>query len=109
MIDFNDQVAVVTGAGRGLGRLYAIDLARRGASVVVNDLGGTMRGEGSDSSVADEVVAEIRAAGGTAVASYESVDSPRRRRGDRRGSGRQLRASRRRDKQRRHLQQHRLR
>jgi NAD(P)-dependent dehydrogenase (short-subunit alcohol dehydrogenase family) len=76
MIDFDDQVAVVTGAGRGLGRLYAIDLARRGASVVVNDLGGTMRGEGSDSSVADEVVAEIRAAGGTAVASYESVDSP---------------------------------
>jgi NAD(P)-dependent dehydrogenase (short-subunit alcohol dehydrogenase family) len=76
MIDFNDQVAVVTGAGRGLGRLYAIDLARRGASVVVNDPGGTMRGEGSDSSVADEVVAEIRAASGTAVASYESVDSP---------------------------------
>ncbi|MDT5077182.1 MAG: hypothetical protein QOJ80_1819 [Mycobacterium sp.] len=76
MIDFHDQVAVVTGSGRGLGRLYAIDLARRGASVVVNDLGGTMRGEGSDSSVADEVVAEIRAAGGTAVASYASVDSP---------------------------------
>jgi NAD(P)-dependent dehydrogenase (short-subunit alcohol dehydrogenase family) len=76
MIDFTDQVAVVTGAGRGLGRLYALDLAKRGASVVVNDLGGTMHGEGADSNVADEVVAEITAAGGAAIASYESVDSP---------------------------------
>ena len=76
MINFTGQAAVVTGAGRGLGRLYALELARRGASVVVNDLGGTMRGAGSDTSVADEVVAEITAAGGTAVASYDSVDSP---------------------------------
>jgi NAD(P)-dependent dehydrogenase (short-subunit alcohol dehydrogenase family) len=76
MIDFTDQVAIVTGAGRGLGRLYALDLARRGAAVVVNDLGGTMHGEGSDTGVADEVVAEISAAGGTAVASYDSVDTP---------------------------------
>ena len=76
MIDFKDQVAVVTGAGRGLGRLYALDLAKRGASVVVNDLGGTMRGEGADPEVADEVVAEIESNGGAAVASYESVDSP---------------------------------
>lgn len=75
MIDFHDQVAVVTGAGRGLGRLYALDLARRGASVVVNDLGGTMHGDGSDTAVADTVVDEIRAAGGRAVASYDSVDS----------------------------------
>ena len=59
MIDFTDQVAIVTGAGRGLGRLYALELARRGASVVVNDLGGTMHGEGADTTVADEVVAEI--------------------------------------------------
>src|SRR5829696_9244587 len=76
MIDFTDQVAVVTGAGRGLGRVYALELARRGASVVVNDLGGTMDGEGSDASVADAVVAEITNAGGVAVASHDSVDSP---------------------------------
>jgi NAD(P)-dependent dehydrogenase (short-subunit alcohol dehydrogenase family) len=76
VIDFKDQVAIVTGAGRGLGRLYALELARRGASVVVNDLGGTIRGEGADTTVADEVVAEIEAAGGAAVASHESVASP---------------------------------
>src|ERR1700739_1051772 len=76
MIDFTDQVAIVTGAGRGLGRLYALELARRGASVIVNDLGGTMHGEGSDASVADAVVDEIAGAGGVAVASHNSVDSP---------------------------------
>jgi NAD(P)-dependent dehydrogenase (short-subunit alcohol dehydrogenase family) len=76
MIDFAGRVAVVTGAGRGLGRLYALDLARRGASVVVNDLGGSMRGDGADSRVADDVVDEIKKAGGTAIASYDSVDSP---------------------------------
>lgn len=76
MIDLNHQVAVVTGAGRGLGRVYALELARRGAAVVVNDLGGTMSGDGSDVAVADQVVAEITAAGGTAVASYDSVDTP---------------------------------
>ncbi|MBV8960313.1 MAG: SDR family NAD(P)-dependent oxidoreductase [Actinobacteria bacterium] len=75
MIDFSGQVVVVTGAGRGLGRLYALDLASRGAAVVVNDLGGTMVGEGSDASVADQVIDEIRMAGGTAVASYDSVDN----------------------------------
>lgn len=73
MIDFSGQVVIVTGAGRGLGRLYALDFARRGACVVVNDLGGTVGGEGSDTHVADDVVQEIRAAGGTAVASHESV------------------------------------
>src|SRR5215469_16924984 len=76
MIDFTGQVAVVTGAGRGLGRLYAIELARRGASVLVNDLGGTMHGQGADPSVADLVVEEIGRAGGVAVASHDSVDSP---------------------------------
>lgn len=76
MIDFEGQVTVVTGAGRGLGRLYALDLARRGAAVVVNDVGGTMRGDGADASVADQVVDEIMKAGGRAVASHQSVDSP---------------------------------
>jgi NADP-dependent 3-hydroxy acid dehydrogenase YdfG len=76
MIDFTDQVAVVTGAGRGLGRLYALELARRGAAVVVNDVGGTMHGDGADPSVADRVVAEIVQAGGAAVASYDSVATP---------------------------------
>lgn len=76
MISFEEQVAVVTGAGRGLGRLYALDLARRGASVVVNDIGSTMSGDGADAAVADEVVAEIEAGGGRAVASYDPVDTP---------------------------------
>jgi NAD(P)-dependent dehydrogenase (short-subunit alcohol dehydrogenase family) len=76
MIDFNGQVVIVTGAGRGLGRLYALDLARRGASVVVNDLGATMGGDGADAAIADEVVAGIRAEGGSALASYDSVDTP---------------------------------
>jgi NAD(P)-dependent dehydrogenase (short-subunit alcohol dehydrogenase family) len=76
MIDFTGQVVIVTGAGRGLGRLYAMEIARRGGSVVVNDLGGTMHGEGSDFTVADQVVEEIEHAGGVAVASYESVASP---------------------------------
>ena len=75
MIDFTDQVVIVTGAGRGLGRLFAIEIARRGGSVVVNDVGGTMHGEGSDSRIADQVVEEIERAGGVAVASYDSVAS----------------------------------
>jgi len=76
MIDFTSQVAIVTGAGRGLGRLYALELAHRGASVVVNDLGGSMHGDGADTRVADEVVGEILAVGGSAVASHDSVDTP---------------------------------
>ncbi|HXW35709.1 MAG TPA: SDR family NAD(P)-dependent oxidoreductase [Acidimicrobiales bacterium] len=76
MIDFDDQVVIVTGAGRGLGRLYSIEFARRGASVVVNDVGSSMQGEGSDPAVADSVVSEIEQAGGRAIASYESVASP---------------------------------
>jgi len=74
-IDFTDQVAVVTGAGRGLGRLYALDLARRGAAVVVNDVGSAMGGGGRDATVAAAVVREIVDAGGTAVACVDSVDS----------------------------------
>jgi NAD(P)-dependent dehydrogenase (short-subunit alcohol dehydrogenase family) len=76
MIDFTGQAVVVTGAGRGLGRLYAIELARRGASVVVNDLGGSMHGEGADTGVADAVVEEIERGGGVAVASHDTVGSP---------------------------------
>ena len=76
MIDFEGQVVVVTGAGRGLGRLYAMELARRGASVVVNDLGSTMQGWGSDTDIADGVVAEIEQEGGTAAASHSSVATP---------------------------------
>jgi NAD(P)-dependent dehydrogenase (short-subunit alcohol dehydrogenase family) len=76
MIDFHDQVVIVTGAGRGLGRLYALEVARRGGAVLVNDLGGTMHGEGSDARVADQVVEEIRRAGGVALASHDSVASP---------------------------------
>jgi 3-hydroxy-3-methylglutaryl CoA synthase/NAD(P)-dependent dehydrogenase (short-subunit alcohol dehydrogenase family) len=73
-IRFDGRVAIVTGAGAGLGRVYAIELARRGAKVVVNDLGGARDGSGSGAAAAaDRVVAEIRAAGGEAVASYDSV------------------------------------
>lgn len=68
-----DRVVIVTGAGGGLGREYALLLARHGASVVVNDLGGARDGSGSGTSMADNVVAEIRAAGGRAVANYDSV------------------------------------
>src|SRR5512134_1448776 len=76
MIDFEGQVVIVTGAGRGLGRLYAIEVARRGGAVVVNDLGSTMHGQGSDASVAERVALEIERAGGVAVASHDSVASP---------------------------------
>ncbi|MGV0634548.1 SDR family oxidoreductase [Mycolicibacillus trivialis] len=68
-----DRVIVVTGAGGGLGRDYALTLAKEGASVVVNDLGGARDGTGAGHNMADEVVAEIKAAGGRAVANYDSV------------------------------------
>lgn len=74
MMNFEGKVAVVTGAGNGLGKAYALELAKRGAKVVVNDLGGTGRGEGKGSDAADSVVAEIEAAGGAAVADYNSVE-----------------------------------
>jgi NAD(P)-dependent dehydrogenase (short-subunit alcohol dehydrogenase family) len=68
-----DRAIIVTGAGGGLGREYARTLAREGASVVVNDLGGARDGTGTGSAMADQVVAEIRDAGGRAVANYDSV------------------------------------
>src|SRR6202051_2251571 len=70
---FDDRVAVVTGAGRGLGRSYALLLASRGARVVVNDTGTSLTGDGADAGPADEVVREIEAAGGKAIACTESV------------------------------------
>ena len=73
---FDDRVAVITGAGRGLGRSYALLLASRGAKVVVNDLGVSMKGDGADTGPAEEVVREIKAAGGEAVASTDSVATP---------------------------------
>lgn len=71
-----DRVIVVTGAGGGLGREYALTLAREGASVVVNDLGGARDGTGAGHNMADQVVAEIKDAGGRAVANYDSVAEP---------------------------------
>ncbi|MDX1693795.1 MAG: SDR family oxidoreductase [Ketobacteraceae bacterium] len=72
-IRFDDRVVIVTGAGNGLGKSHAMEFARRGAKVVVNDLGGSATGEGESKNAADTVVDEIQAAGGEAVASYESV------------------------------------
>jgi NAD(P)-dependent dehydrogenase (short-subunit alcohol dehydrogenase family) len=71
-ISFDGQVALITGAGRGLGRAHALDLARRGAAVVVNDLPAAA----GEQSAAEQVVEEIRVAGGRAVASHESVATP---------------------------------
>jgi len=72
-LDFKDRVAIVTGAGGGLGRLHALALAKRGAKVVVNDLGGARDGSGGSLSAAQSVVAEIEAAGGVAMANGASV------------------------------------
>lgn len=69
------KVAIVTGAGRGIGREHALALAREGAKVVVNDLGGEVDGSGKSSMVADTVVKEIKDAGGEAVPNYDSVSS----------------------------------
>lgn len=72
-IRFDDRVAIVTGAGNGLGRSHAIELAKRGAKVVVNDLGGARDGRGTDTGAADKVVTEIEAFGGEAISNYANV------------------------------------
>ena len=72
-ISFEGQVAIVTGAGGGLGRSHALELARRGAKVVVNDLGGAMDGTGGSSEAAEKVVSEIKESGGEAISNGGSV------------------------------------
>ena len=67
------KVAIITGAGGGLGRAHALALAKEGASIVVNDLGGSVDGTGAGGTMADQVVAEIEAAGGKAVANHGNV------------------------------------
>ncbi len=76
-INFKGRVAIVTGAGQGIGRMYALELGRRGAKVVVNDLGVSLAGSGSDDSAADKVVEEIVMAGGQAIANHDSVATMR--------------------------------
>lgn len=75
-LGFDGKVAVITGAGGGLGRQHALLLASRGAFLVINDLGGSVDGSGSDASAAQKVVDEIVAAGGEAVANHDSVSTP---------------------------------
>lgn len=75
-LEFGGRVAIVTGAGRGIGRAYAKVLAARGARVVVNDLGGSMQGDGADETPASAVAAEIVADGGEAIADHGDVSTP---------------------------------
>jgi NAD(P)-dependent dehydrogenase (short-subunit alcohol dehydrogenase family) len=75
-LGFDGKVAIITGAGGGLGRSHALELAKRGALIVVNDLGGSVDGTGGSHTAAQQVVDEIKAAGGEAVASYDSVATP---------------------------------
>jgi NAD(P)-dependent dehydrogenase (short-subunit alcohol dehydrogenase family) len=75
-IRFDGKVALITGAGGGLGKTYALELARRGAKIVVNDLGGKADGTGASASMADAVVKEIEQAGGMAVSNHDSVATP---------------------------------
>jgi NAD(P)-dependent dehydrogenase (short-subunit alcohol dehydrogenase family) len=72
-LDFTGRVAVITGAGAGLGKCYALELAKRGAKIVINDLGGSKDGVGSNDSAANKVVEEIKALGGEAVPNHDNV------------------------------------
>jgi NAD(P)-dependent dehydrogenase (short-subunit alcohol dehydrogenase family) len=75
-LGYDGKVAIITGAGGGLGRSHALELAKRGARIVVNDLGGSVSGDGSDKGAAQKVVEEIEALGGEAVANTDSVSTP---------------------------------
>ncbi len=75
-LGYDGKVAVITGAGGGLGRSHALELATRGALIVVNDLGGSVDGQGGSHTAAQQVVDEIKSAGGEAVANYDSVATP---------------------------------
>jgi NAD(P)-dependent dehydrogenase (short-subunit alcohol dehydrogenase family) len=75
-LGYDGKVAIITGAGGGLGRSHALELAKRGALIVVNDLGGSVDGQGGSHTAAQQVVDEITAAGGEAVANYDSVATP---------------------------------
>jgi 3-hydroxyacyl-CoA dehydrogenase/3a,7a,12a-trihydroxy-5b-cholest-24-enoyl-CoA hydratase len=75
-VRLDGRVALITGSGGGLGRSHALAFAKRGAKVVINDLGGSFKGEGADKSAADKVVDEIKALGGDAIANYDSVSTP---------------------------------
>ncbi|MGI8662460.1 MAG: SDR family oxidoreductase [Acidimicrobiales bacterium] len=75
-LGFEGKVAIITGAGGGLGRSHALELSKRGALVVVNDLGGSKDGEGGSHTAAQQVVDEVKAAGGEAVPNYDSVATP---------------------------------
>lgn len=75
-LSFKERVAIVTGAGSGLGRTYALELAKRGAKVIVNDLGGAIDGTGNSASAADKVVEEIKLLGGQAIPNYDNVALP---------------------------------
>ena len=101
-IRFDGKVALITGAGGGLGKTYALALAARGCKIVVNDLGGKSDGTGASASMADAVVKEIESAGGMAVANHDSVATPEGGKGMVQAAHRQLRPHRHRHQQRRH-------
>ena len=96
------KVVIVTGAGGGIGREHALALAKEGAAIVVNDLGGARDGTGAGHTMAEKVVAEIKAAGGEAAANFDDVSSMAGARGILADRARRLRSGRRRREQRRH-------